>query len=114
MLLIQILIPIFAVFAILRTWKQFRATRLTKWMLAFWILFWLIVGTVAILPQTTQIAARFVGVGRGADLAIYVSLLALFYLVFRLYVKIEQVERDITRLVRKIALEKKDPTDSST
>ena len=108
MLLVQVLILAFALFAIVRTWKQFRAGRLRKRELMFWILFWVTLSVAALLPQTTDVAARFVGVGRGVDLAIYTALIALFYLVFRLYVKIEEVERDVTKLVRKIALDKSD------
>jgi hypothetical protein len=108
MLLIQVLIELFVAFALVRTWKQFRAGKLSKKMLAVWAFFWAIVAVAVALPQTTDIAARFVGVGRGADLAIYISLIVLFYLVFRVYVKIEDVERDITKLVRKLALEKEE------
>ena len=60
---------------------------------------------VAVLPQTADALARVVGVGRGADVVIYLSLIAIFYLIFRLYVKIEQVEGEITRLVRKLSLD---------
>jgi len=73
--------------------------------LFFWILFWLTAGVVALLPQTADTVARLVGVGRGADVVTYASLIAIFYLIFRLYVKIEQVEGEITRLVRKLAMD---------
>jgi len=105
MLLVQLLILAFSLFAIARTWKQFRQGKLRKRELLFWTLFWVTLSGTALMPQTTDIAAKFVGVGRGVDLAIYTALIALFYLVFRLYVKLEETERDITKLVRKIALE---------
>lgn len=105
MTIIQIFIIFFAVFAILRAVRQFHRGALTRTWLLFWILFWASALVVAALPQTTDVIAAFVGVGRGADVVIYVSLLALFYLVFRLYVKIEQVEGEITRLVRKLSLD---------
>ena len=105
MTMIQILIIAFVLFAVVRAFMQFRQGRLPLGWLIFWMLFWITAGVVAVLPQTTQIAARFVGVGRGADLVIYASLIVLFYLVFRLFIKIEDVEREITRLVRKLALE---------
>mgnify|MGYP001561203442 CR=1 FL=1 len=63
------------------------------------------VGYVALSPQTTDVIAKLVGVGRGADFIIYLSLIALFYLMFRLFGKIEDVEREITKLVRKLAIE---------
>ena len=71
----------------------------------FWAFFWVIASVVTLLPQTTTVAARLVGVGRGADFVLYLSVIALFYLIFRLFVKIEDLELEITRLVRKLALE---------
>ncbi|MBI5794306.1 DUF2304 family protein [Candidatus Uhrbacteria bacterium] len=108
MTLIQILIVVFALFALSRTVWQFKRGTLTFVWLLFWLVFWLCVGLVAVLPQTADMVARVVGVGRGADVVIYVSLIALFYLIFRVYVKIEQVEREVTGLVRKLALDEQD------
>ncbi|MFC1788018.1 DUF2304 domain-containing protein [Patescibacteria group bacterium] len=105
MLLIQILIVAFCLFAIGRAAGQLHSGHLGRVWFGFWFLFWLAVAVVAVLPQTTQIAARFVGVGRGVDLVIYISIIVLFYLVFRLFIKLEEVEREITRLVRKLAID---------
>jgi hypothetical protein len=41
------------------------------------------------------------------DLIIVISIVVLFYLIFRLYVQLEGVKREITALVRKVALEDK-------
>ena len=111
MTLIQILIVVFSLFAMMRTFRQFKKGKLTLAFLFAWLLFWLAVGTVVLLPKTTDILARFVGVGRGVDAIMYVSILGLFYAVFRLIVRIEEVEREITKLVRRLAvdsLEKKE------
>lgn len=102
---IQILIIAFALWAITKTIVQFKKGALTIAWLFFWFFFWGVAGVVAALPQTTDVIANLVGVGRGADLVIYISLVALFYLVFRVYVKIEKTEREITRLVRKLAID---------
>lgn len=102
---IQFLFILFALFAITRAVRQFRAGSLTILWLILWIVFWMAVGAVTLAPQTTDILARFVGIGRGADVVVYASLVAIFYLVFRLFVKMEEVEREVTELVRKLALE---------
>jgi small membrane protein len=104
MLLIQIILIAFAVLAFLRAFFQFRKGNLNLAWLLFWLLFWVAVGFAVLLPQTTDMLAHFVGVGRGVDVVMYLSLIALFYLVFRLFIKIEGLERDITKLVRSIAL----------
>ncbi len=103
-MLIQILIVAFALFAIVRAIRQFRGGHLPMGGLLFWVAFWILVSVITLLPQTTSIVANVVGVGRGADLVIYASLIVLFYLVFRIFVKIEDTEREITKLVRKLAL----------
>lgn len=102
---IQIFIIVFAAFALTRAVYQFRKRAIARAWFLFWIIFWLCAAIVAILPQTTDALARVVGVGRGADVVIYLSLITLFYIVFRIYVKIEQLEREITRLVRARALD---------
>jgi len=108
--MIQIFIVAFAIFGALGALKRFRQGRLPIFWLAFWLLFWGVVAVVGVLPQSTDIAARFVGVGRGADFAVYLSIIALFYLVFRLFVKIEDQETEITKLVRTLALRDIDKT----
>ena len=107
MLGIQILITLFVLFALLRTVRQIRAGHLSVLWGAVWTLFWLVVITFVFLPETTQLLANLLGVGRGVDLVIYVAIVALFYLLFKLFVKIESVEQEISTLVRKIALDEK-------
>lgn len=101
---VQFLILAFAVFALARALAQFRAGHLRLVFFACWLVLWVAVGVVAVLPQSTTILANAVGVGRGSDLIVYVSLAVLFYLSFRLFVKIEDTQRDITKLVRLLGL----------
>ncbi len=104
MLPIQLLILAFAVFAVARAAAQFRAGRLRAAGLLGFIILWMAVAAVALLPQSTTWLANAVGVGRGSDLVIYAALALLFYLSFRLFVKIEETQREITKLVRALAL----------
>lgn len=105
MTIIQIGILAFALFAIGRTLWQFKQGALTLAWLLFWFLFWVAAGVIALMPQTADMLAQIAGVGRGVDLLIYVSILGLFFLVFRMYVKIEHVEHELTRIVRSLAIE---------
>jgi small membrane protein len=102
--LIQILIVGFALYALSRAVLRFRAGELHLAETAVWALFWAGVIVVAVRPETSSRAAELLGVGRGADLVVYLSVIALFWLVFRLFVRIERMERSITRLIREIGL----------
>ena len=73
-----------------------------------WLLFWLIAFIIILLPQTTSFLARVLGIGRGADLVIYISLIILFYIAFRISVRLEKIERNIAKIIRKIALKDKE------
>ncbi len=55
-------------------------------------------------PGSTSLLASFLGIGRGTDLVIYISLAVIFFLIFRLNVKLEMVNRDLTKMVRHEAL----------
>jgi hypothetical protein len=105
--IIQIIIVIFALFALSRAFLRFKDNKLTKTEFLFWTLIWLAVIVFAFTPRLTSWVSSLLGIGRGVDLIIYLSIIVLFYLIFRLYVKMESIRKDITLLVRKFAIENK-------
>jgi hypothetical protein len=72
---------------------------------SLWSLIWITVLIVTIFPNLTSVLSEFVGIGRGMDLAVYGGIVLLFYLMFRLYVKIDTQSKEITRLVREVAIQ---------
>jgi hypothetical protein len=101
---IQIVLVGFAAYALLRALQRFRKGGLSVWQFVVWAAVWLTLAVVVLLPNSTARIATLLGVGRGVDVAIYVSLALLFYIAFRQLGKIEDLERQITRLVRAHAL----------
>lgn len=77
-----------------------------KGWFVFWFIFWIAAAVVVAMPQTTTILAEKVGIGRGVDLAVYFSVFILFYLVFRIFLKLENMEKTMTKFAEKEALEK--------
>lgn len=68
--------------------------------LAFWGLFWVLVIVAVWQPNATIVLAHALGIGRGSDLVVYVSLALMFYILFRLHIKIEHIGKSITKIVR--------------
>jgi hypothetical protein len=101
---IQIILVFSAVLGALSVVLRFRSHEVTRASLVAWLAVWSAVAIVAIVPNSTAQVAKIVGVGRGVDLVIYASLVILFFLVFRCLVTIEKMRREITVLVREIAL----------
>ena len=77
-------------------------TRLSN--LGLWFLFWVLVVIASLRPEATDLLARWMGVGRGVDTAMYLGFLVIFYLVFRAFAKLEDLDRQLTRVVRANAL----------
>jgi hypothetical protein len=105
---IQIGLVAFAVFALSRVILRFRKGGLPLVHLVTWFLFWAAVIVAVVRPATTTAIASLVRVGRGADLVMYVSVVVLFYALFRMFGRIEELERQITRVVRAAALKELD------
>jgi hypothetical protein len=77
-------------------------------MASLWILIWLIVIWVSIFPDSTNIFANLTGIGRGLDLVLILGLIVGYYLIFKMYGMIENMDKEITLLVREIALQRTD------
>src|SRR5258706_16165858 len=87
-----------------RLWGRLRAGVLTPVAFIEWFVLWLAVGVVGLVPEAASYLARLLGVGRGADLVTYLALLLLFYLSFKVFVRLEQLDRTLTAVVRALAL----------
>lgn len=110
--LIQWIILLFAVVAEVGAIAGLRRGRVSPAGLVFWSLVWILVGVVAVWPDTTYLVADLVGITRGADLVLYLGLLLAFFILFRNAVRMEKIERNLATLVRELAL--RDPQLPST
>ena len=104
MSVIQLVLIVFAGFAFGAAVSRFRRGGLSRLQLALWSLLWIAVVAVVLRPQTASDLARWLGVGRGADVVVYLAIAALFYLQFRQFARLEDHERQITALTRELAL----------
>lgn len=55
-------------------------------------------------PETTSRAAKAIGIGRGADLVSYCSVVAMLIGFWMVYLRLRKVQRDLTLVVRRLAL----------
>jgi len=108
MSIIKVIIIVFILFVLWRTFIRFRKNDITSRELILWAVFWLLMAVVTLMPQRTDLVAQWLGVERGADLLVYLSIIVLFFVVFRIIVKLEKIDRDITMIVRNTALDQED------
>ncbi len=113
LLVIKILVPVVGLLAVIGAGRKWRRRELPTGLFAGWTLLWIAIAVVVQLPQKTDVIAQVFGIGRGVDALLFLAVLALLLLVFRLYLRIERIEREITTLTREIALSKDAPRRGS-
>ena len=59
---------------------------------------------MVIMPELTNRLAALVGVGRGADLLLYLGFIGLMFLFLLLYVRMRTLETALTDLARSVAI----------
>lgn len=112
----QIILIFFLIFALSRVFLRFKGGDVTLFGFLFWIFVFGAAILIVMFPVFSSAIARFMGIGRGVDAIIYTSIVLLFYLVFRIYIYIQDLRQEITDLVQKLALgesEKNDEKKSS-
>lgn len=103
-MLIQFVLVLALVTALAVTWKRAKQA-VISWREALgWSILWILAAVVILLPQTTTTVANFFGVGRGVDLVLYASVVTLLFLVFKIFLTLDRLERRLTDVVRKDAL----------
>lgn len=105
-MIFQFLLVAFALFAIVRVVGQYRRRHVSKYWLVLWTALWLVVIAVALAPQTSDIVAHKVGVGRGADLLVYAGVVVLSYAMFAQANATKKLANELTELTRKIAIDR--------
>lgn len=105
MLIAQAFATFFGVLVILKVYHDFRA-RLVPWpVFTFWLLTWLGVIVIALFPGlTTWLKVHVLGPDTGIGTIFGMSLVALLFLSYRLYIKADRVERKLNRLLTRLAV----------
>lgn len=96
------IVSIFVVVVLIKTFARYRGGNVSLSRLLFWCLLW---GAVVILswwPNIAESATHWLGVREPINLLFAMSILFLFYAVFSIFVRIELMRREITRLVREL------------
>jgi len=104
-MLLQIIITILVIIALSVIVNKKKANKLSLGQAFTWGIMWLIVLIVFWYPESTNYLANTLGIGRGADLIIYAAILVMFYMLFRMYLTIDKLSSDITKVVRKVGIE---------
>jgi len=104
-MLIQIIVSIFLVLIILKTLGRKKSKELSLRETIAWLVVWVGTGVIFWFPQQTDKISKILGVSRGADLITYLAIIILAYLVFRIFIHLDRIEKSITKLTREDTLD---------
>ncbi len=100
----QIIALIIILFFLARLFWQKQKKQITANEFVFWLIFWILAAVAMILLKWIDRMVASLGfTGSGIEILLYLGVAILFYFIFRLRLKIEKIERDITKIVREIA-----------
>ena len=94
------------IIGIIFTLLRFREGKMSLGMLLVWNIIWILIIIISIFPRSTGEFASLTGIGRGLDLIFILGIIGCYYLIFKIYNMIENIEQEITHLVREIALQR--------
>ena len=92
------------IIALIFMYNRVRNKRSTPATFAVWVLLWIVILFFAFVPRWSDPLAGFFGFSRGLDLLYVAGFAVAFYAVFRLYIKIDNMNQDMTELVRELAI----------
>ena len=101
----QIIALLLIAFFIFRLFRQKQADLITISEFYLWLVFWLLSGgAILFIKQIDRLVAYLGFSGSGINVLLYLAVLALFYLVFRLRLSLAKLDRDLSELNRQLTL----------
>lgn len=100
----QLLLTAIILFVMLRSYQAYKKKNLSERFILVWTGFW--IGVLVLIYQKDFVSrlANSLGISRGVDLIIYLSLIVLFFLIYKIFILINIYDEKLTQLVRKNAL----------
>lgn len=96
------------IFLASRVFWQKKKKQITGSEFLFWLAFWFLAALAVIfLKQIDRFVAYLGFSSNGINFLLYVSVMVLFYLIFRLRIRLEKQEKNITKIIREIAIKEK-------
>lgn len=100
----QLLVPFVSLVLITYAWNLVMKQKKTIWEASLWTVFWGAIAVVALFPNTLQYLSVFTGVKNNENAAVFTALGILFFGVFYIIIRVEEMEQRMVKIVRDEAL----------
>ncbi len=100
----QIVAPLLALLALLYAWNLVFRGKKSVWEAILWTLFWGGVAFIAFYPSTLSYLSTLTGIKNQENAIIVTSIGILFFIVFYIIMRLEEVRQQQARIIRSIGL----------
>jgi len=100
----QIIVPLLSLVAIAYAWTLARRHKKTVWEAILWTLFWGAIAGIALEPGIVSYLTVITGIKSQVNAILVTSIGILFFMIFYMIIRLEELEQRQTRLIRNVAL----------
>jgi len=100
---LQIVVALFALFAFSRALLRMRDGKISIKEFLLWTAAWTGIVIIVFQPWVTDMVSQKFGISRGIDFVVYMTIVVILYLIFRLFVQLESMEQELTKIASTIA-----------
>src|SRR3989344_5760340 len=100
----QIVAPIVSLIALAYAWNLWYRQKKTLWEAALWTLFWASIAFIAFYPGILTYLTAVTGIKDQANAILVTCIGILFFMVFYMIMRLEEMEQRQVRLIRTMAL----------
>jgi small membrane protein len=106
----KLLAVVLAIIVVSKSYIDFRSRVESLQLFLFWAFMWALIVTTALFPNIVDVVIGYFGRGTGVGTFLGMAVVLLFFLVYRIYAKLERLEHILTKAIQETAL--REPWDS--
>jgi hypothetical protein len=92
------------IFACIYCFNLYRLKKISLYRFVLWFFTYVVLFFMIMFIEITTKVANLIGIGRGVDLVNYLGYILIFYLIMKIFVKLDNLKIDISKIVRHIAI----------
>lgn len=100
----QIIAPLVSIVALAYAWSLWFRQKKTLWEVVLWTLFWASIALIAFYPGILTYLTAVTGIKDQANAILVTCMGILFFMVFYIIMRLEEIEQRQVRLIREMAL----------
>ncbi len=100
----QIIVPFLSIVAMVYAWNLVFRQKKTIWEAILWTIFWGVIAWIALYPGMLSYLTAITGIKSQENAVVFTSIGILFFMMFYIIVRLEELEQRQTKMIRGMAL----------